>query len=120
MITQDGTLIVGIEVDGVVHLDFLLRPRFVSDSIDAMEDERSHNNPAFEGLVMTCQEITKLGTLTREQITPDLLMGMLDIDMQQIMEARKKLLARLMTFRAENKADSAAAGSADEGRVLPG
>lgn len=120
MITQDGKLKVGVEIDGVVHVDFTLRPRLVRDSVEAQEDERAQTNAAFDGLVLTCKEIIKLGTLTKEQITPDLLMDMLDIDMQEILGAAEKLRARLATFRAESQTPAPAAGGPDEGRVLPG
>jgi hypothetical protein len=118
MITQDGKLKVGVEVDGKVHIDFTLRPRLVRDSIEAQEVERAQTNPAYDGLVLTCKEIIKLGDLTKEQITPDLLMEMHDIDMQEILGAAEKLRARLATFREESQVAAPAADSADEGRVL--
>lgn len=103
MITQQGTLPVGIEVGGVLHRDFELRPQKVRDSLDALEDERASSNESYLGLLMTAKQITRLGTLKPEQITVDLLLDAFDIDIQVLMEGASTLRERLKTFRAKNE-----------------
>jgi hypothetical protein len=117
MITVKGTLIVGVTVDGTEHVDFELRPRLVSDSVEAAEDERAQGNPSYEGLVVTAKQLVKLGTLKPDQITPELLMGMHDIDMQEILVKSKELEARLRRFRSEREKSAQAAGGSVEGGV---
>lgn len=117
MIKETGRLNVGIEADGKTHLDFELRPRLVRDSVAVVGDERARENPAYEGLAMTCMQIVKLGDLPKERITPDLLMDLHDVDMSVILEAAERLRARLATFRAGSEKPAAATVSADENRV---
>lgn len=99
MITQKVTLPVGIEIDGVLHRDVVLRPQKVRDSIEALKDERAQADESWLGLVLQCRQMSKLGTLKPEQITPELLMDLFDVDMQVLMEGAAQLRERLRTFR---------------------
>lgn len=115
MITETGKLKVGACVDGKTHFDFELRGRLVRDSVDALEDDRARTNPAYEGLVMTAKQIIKLGDLSAEKITPDLLMSLNDIDMQEIMGAATRLQVRLANFRDGVEESAQAATGVNEG-----
>jgi hypothetical protein len=99
MITQKVTLPVGIEIDGVLHRDVVLRPQKVRDSVEAMEDERAAKNESYLGLMMQAKQIVSFGTLKTEQINADLLMELFDLDMAEMMGAARKLQERLKTFR---------------------
>lgn len=103
MITEKIILPVGVEVDGVVHREVVLRPQKVRDSIDAMEDERAANNESWMGLQLQARQIVSFGSLKPEQITPELLLDLYDVDMQALMGGAAKLRERLKTFRGEDK-----------------
>lgn len=99
MITDKVTLPVGVEIDGLVHRDVVIRPGKVRDSIEAMEDERAVKNESYLGLVMQAKQIVSFGSLAPEKIGPELLMDMYEDDMQALMEGAAKLRERLKTFR---------------------
>jgi hypothetical protein len=110
---QKGILPVGIEVDGVLHREFELRPQKVRDSIEALQDERAASDESWLGLVMQCRQLVKLGTLSADQITPELLLDLYEVDMQTLMEGAAKLRERLRTFRADSgQAAPSATGAA--------
>lgn len=96
---ESGTLLVGVEVDGVLHSDFVLRPRLVRDSIRVMADEQAQQNDAYRGVALIACQIEKLGTLNTAQISTELLLGMYDADLAVIMEANGRLEGRLQSFR---------------------
>lgn len=98
---EKGTLLVGVEIDGKTHRDFVLRPRLVRDSVEVLEDEKAQNNDAYRGVALISRQIEKLGELTSEQITTDLLLSMYDADLAVIMEANSRLEVRLSNFRAK-------------------
>lgn len=102
MITEKIILPVGVEVDGAVHREVVLRPQKVRDSIEALQDERAQSDESWLGLVLQCRQIVQFGTLKPEQITPDLLIDLFEVDMQVLMEGAAKLRERLRTFRAES------------------
>jgi len=102
MITEKGTLIVGVEYEGKVHKDFELRPQLVKDSIDAIEDDRARKNDSYLGLCVIAKQITKLGDIPKDKITAELLMNMYEIDLSAISEASRRLQKRLQSFRGES------------------
>ena len=113
MITGKVMLPVGVELDGVVHRDVVLRPQKVRDSIEAMEDERAVKNESYLGLLMQAKQIVSFGHLQQERINADLLMDLYEVDMQALMEGAAKLRERLKTFRdAGDEPAQAAAGAA--------
>jgi phage FluMu protein gp41 len=100
MIKESGTLVIGVEHGGKVHKDFEMRPQLVKDSIDAMEDERAQTNQSYLGLVILSKQVTRLGDIPKEEITPEVFMEMHDIDLAEIHAASGRLAARLESFRA--------------------
>jgi hypothetical protein len=66
-LTQTGQLPVGIEVDGVRHRDFTLKPARVIDSIAAIDEVGSHN-PVALGVAILARQLTQLGTLALKDI----------------------------------------------------
>lgn len=111
MITQVGVLPVGIEVDGVVHSEFELRPQLVRDSVDALEDARTATNDSYFGLVMLSKQFVRLGSLKPEQITVELLLDVYDMDMKVLMEGAAALRERLKTFRGAGEESAKTAAS---------
>ena len=61
-LTQTGVLPIGIEVDGVLHRDYTLKPARVIDSIDAVEEVGSHNPIAVVAAVLA-RQLTQLGSI---------------------------------------------------------
>lgn len=94
-ITQDGTLPIGIEVDGVLHRDFTLRPAVVADNIEAITEVGTSNSVALNAAVFA-RQLVKLGTLTPKQIDYELVASMHVADFDELdrraLELQKKLL----------------------------
>lgn len=101
MLTEKGTLAVGIEHGGKTHKEFVLGPQLVRDSIEAMEDERSVKNDSYYGICLLAKQVKSLGEIPGEKITPELLMDMTEIDFKILMKGREALDKRLHTFRDE-------------------
>lgn len=99
MITEKGTLAVGIEHGGKTHKEFELRPQMVRDSIDAMEDERAVKNNSYYGICLLAKQVKILGEIPGENITPELFLDMTEVDFKILMEGKEALDKRLSTFR---------------------
>lgn len=99
MMTEKGVLVVGVEYEGALHRDFEIRPQLVRDAVDAVEDdERAKRNGSYRGVCVLARQITRLGGISKEKITPLLLMEMHAADMAAISEASRRLEARLTRF----------------------
>lgn len=103
MITEKGTLPIGIEFEGRVHRDFELRPQKVKDSVDVMEDPRAQKNDGYFGVAVLARLIEKLGDIPKEKITPSLLLEMWDEDLKALHEAKGRVSQKLASFRGEEK-----------------
>lgn len=115
MVKEKGKLPIGLLVNGVWHRDFVLRPRLVSDTVKALEDPRT-NDEGFRGVALLAVQIEKLGDIPPDQITSDLLLGMFDSDLGEVMAKAGALEARLIRFRKESEeAQKAAPGAHDGG-----
>lgn len=111
MIKEKGKLPIGLHINGVWHRDFVLRPRLVRDTVQALEDPRT-NEEGFRGVALLATQIEKLGNIPPDEITPDLLLGMFDTDLGEVMAKAGALEARLIRFREEFEAAPKAAPSA--------
>ncbi len=117
---ESGTLPVGVEVDGVLHREFVLRPRLVRDTVEALEDPRCADSEAYRGVALTARQIAQLGTLPAEKIDIALVLDMLDVDLGEIMAAADRLERRLLSFRGPGAgATQAASGPAAGGGTVP-
>jgi phage FluMu protein gp41 len=106
MITEKGTLVVGVEYEGKVHKEFELRPQLVRDSVEALEGEhaeRAKNNDSFFGVCLLTKQTVKIGDIPKEHITPVLIMSLTEIDFQIVSRAREALEKRLRSFRSETE-----------------
>lgn len=98
---ETGKLPVGFEINGEVHRDYVLLPRRVSHSIEALKDPRAVEDDTFRGVSLIAQQLEQLGSLPKEQITADLLVDALDLDMTCLLEAHRRLEVRLIKFRGQ-------------------
>jgi len=110
LMNETGALPVGITVDGVVHCDFELRPQTVRDSIEALADPKADNSGYF-GLMLLAKQVVRLGDLSADKITADLLLDAYEVDMQVLMEGAANLRNRLKTFRVSSQVAAAVASS---------
>ena len=104
MITQKGTLAVGIEQEGKVHKEFTIRPQTVGDSVEIMEGQyadRARKNDSFFGVCILARQIVSIGDIQGDHITPELVMSLTEIDYRELEKAREALARRLMSFRSE-------------------
>ena len=102
MLTEKGTLPVGVEYEGTVHREFEIREQLVRDMVDIYDDpkivERASKNDAFMGLCIVSRRLT-IGSIPPEAVTPDLLLGLHQVDMAAIDKAERALEVRRATFR---------------------
>jgi hypothetical protein len=105
MLTEKGTLPVGVEYEGKTHKDFEIREQIVADSINVFDNPaqaaKAEKNALFANLCVTANMLVSLGTIPKEDITPDLLMGMLQEDLNAISLAEVRLAAQRKSFRGK-------------------
>ncbi|MCX5828763.1 MAG: hypothetical protein NTV58_12310 [Deltaproteobacteria bacterium] len=103
MLTEKGTLPIGVEYDGKTHKDFEIREQLVADSIAIYDDPdragRAVRNHAYAGVCLLAGQIVSLGEIPKEALTPELIMGMHDDDFEEIKAADKRLTERRNSFR---------------------
>jgi len=68
-ITESGSLVLGVLVDGVRHRDFVLRAPTVQDNIDATQEIGTSNAVHLSAAIFALQ-LVSLGTLKREPKQP--------------------------------------------------
>jgi hypothetical protein len=98
VITEKGTLPVGIEKDGKFHREFEIRPALVRDTIEVADEEepKKLENASYYGICLTAKQIVRIGDIF--PLSPELVMGMLDEDFGEIAKAKARLAARLKSF----------------------
>jgi hypothetical protein len=119
MITEKGTLPIGIEKDGKWHRDFEIRPRLVKDTMEVAREQdmqRLEGDDIFFSLCLTAKQIIRIGDIS--PLPVDLLLEMYDLDIAEINIAKEKLAARLQSFHDPDAAGAqegalAVSGSAD-------
>jgi hypothetical protein len=99
MITEKGELDVGLDFCGENHTEFELRPPVIKDSMDAIANPKSKDNEIYSNLFVLSKIIIKLGTIPRDQITPELLENITEHDAAILMKAKGDLEQKLSTFR---------------------
>jgi hypothetical protein len=112
MLTVKGTLPNGVEYDGKIHTEFELREQLVRDMVEVADDkenlEAAEKNDSFLGICIMAKRLVSVGSIPPEDITPSLLMGMLQEDFNALTEATGVLIVKRRSFRD-------AAGAAPEG-----
>ncbi len=103
MLTEKGTLLIGVEFEGETHKDFEIREQLVADSIAIYDDperaERASRNLAYAGVCILTGQLVSLGGIPKEALTPELILGMTDDDFEEIKAADKRLTERRGSFR---------------------
>lgn len=119
MLTEKGVLPIGVEFNGKVHRDFIIRPKKVKDSVEALDDPRAGKSDAFFGVCVMSRQVEKLGDIPKKDITADLLAEMYEEDFRALNAASERLAKRLASFRAETeKEQTADPGSAKDADTL--
>lgn len=110
MLTEKGTLPIGVEHNGKIHRDYELREQQVRDLVDIFDDpaltERATKNVRFLELCILANMIIRLGDIPKEEITADLLVGMYQDDMNEIRKAEERLDIKRKSFRDDDKKPS--------------
>jgi len=85
MITVDGNLVIGAEIDGVVHQAFSMRPATIADAIAAIDKsgDRSSSNLTLR-IFKIAEQIISLGTLDKSEITGELLLSLPEDDIEPL------------------------------------
>jgi len=112
MLTVKGTLPNGVEHEGQIHQGFELREQLVSDMVNVANDKENlavaENNESFLGICIMAKRLVSLGSIPAENITPSLLMEMLQEDFNTLTMAAHELIVKRRSFRD-------AAGAAPKG-----
>lgn len=105
MLSETGTLPVGVEVDGITHQDFELREQLVVDGVEVLEDpetgSRASKSDVFYNVAVMAKRLIKLGSIPKESITAGLLLAMHQDDFSAIAQASTRLENRRATFRGQ-------------------
>jgi hypothetical protein len=103
MITEKGILPNGVEYNGERHKDFEIREQIVADSINVFDEPvraaKAEKNTLYANLCVMANTLVSLGTIPKKDITPDLLMGMLQDDFNAINMAEVRLAVQRKSFR---------------------
>jgi hypothetical protein len=119
MITEKGTLPIGVEIDGKTHRDFEVRLRLVGDSIEALKDPIARDDDFYFGVALLARQMVKMGDLPAEEITPNLILGMYEVDVNEIRQAERRLDSRLKSFRSESdRGEEGASGPAENANSI--
>lgn len=103
--TISGKLSIGVEFNGKLHRDFVLRLPTVGDEIDVAEDMSVPDAGYKVGLVATC--LDKLGDIPAELITYELLRNLDSDDYRQLLGKQEELKKK----RSDSKNDTATSGT---------
>lgn len=124
MLTEKGTLPMGVEMEGTLHRDFEIRPQKVRDTVDQFDDPeragRCMKNSQYFAACLFAGRLVSLGTIPREKITPELILDMEPEDYEAIQVASGRLEERMATFRGAAAGDAQGTAGAAEAGVSVG
>ncbi len=101
MMTEKGSLPVGVEHGGKVHRDFELRPEKLRDSMEAMaENPEKAKDRAYLTVAVLAKQTVRLGDIPREKITPEMILDMYADDAVAITDAGRRLREKMRSFRS--------------------
>lgn len=86
-----GKLINGIEIDGVLHQDFVMREATIRDAINAI-DKRLASGQGLDSYLtlqvyQAVEQLESLGTLPKDKITAELLFSLPEDDFAPLLDA---------------------------------
>ncbi len=105
-LTEDGTLLVGVERDGKFHKDFTLRVATMEDVENALEDAGPDASNARVARHKWGYTMTRLGDIPPGEITADLLAGLTAEEFGIIQSTEAILLKKLVASSVETSAAS--------------
>lgn len=107
MFTEKGTLPVGLEYNGIIHKEYEIREQLVRDSVTVYDDPqrgtRADKNDSFMGLCILAGQVLSLGSIPKDEITPELFLDMTQTDVNELSSAAGRLEKRRKSFRSETK-----------------
>lgn len=101
--TEKGSLRYGAEVDGVRHKDFELRLPTMGDVEDALEEAGEGACQARVNRHVWARTLLRLGGLSQDKITPELLAGLADTEYGQLSAAEEALRGKLVAASASSE-----------------
>lgn len=103
MLTEKGTLVVGVEHEGELHKEFEIREQLVMDSVAIFENpdtaERAAKSDSFFSVAVMAARITRLGDIPKEKITAEMVLGMRQLDYNALADADRRLEKKRSTFQ---------------------
>mgnify|MGYP001180890072 CR=1 FL=1 len=103
VLTEAGSLIIGVEHGGELHKDFEIREQLVMNHIAVFEDpataERAEKSDAYFGVALMASRIIRLGSIPKEAITAEMLMGMHQRDYNELVAADGRLAEKRSRFQ---------------------
>lgn len=106
-ITVEGTLIGGLERDGIYHKAFTLRVPTLEEVEDAIEQAGPDANAARIARYKWALCLTRLGDIPPAEITAELLAGLPAYDFAPLQAAEEALLKKLVSASAAHSTPSA-------------
>lgn len=105
-LTEDGTLLVGVERDGKFHKEFTLRVATLEDVENAIEEAGPDASNARVARHKWVYTMTRLGDIPPDEITADLLAGLTAEEFGIIKSTEAALLKKLVASSVETSAAS--------------
>lgn len=99
MITEKGSLVIGVTVGDVTHKDFVMRQSTIGDVISAVELAGPDSSNLRVRIYKAALAMESLGTLDREAITGELLLGLPEDDLEPILDAQDAIEKKLLGLR---------------------
>jgi hypothetical protein len=90
MITEKGTLPIGVEFEGITYTSFELRPQTVRDNAEVLSALAGTDNPLVESAHVYARRISIDG-IPKEKITPDTILDMDRDDFEELLAADERL-----------------------------
>lgn len=106
MLEEKGFLPYGIEKEGKLHREYILREQLVRDAIevfDSADAERAGRSDSFYGVCIMARRLAIAG-LGQEEITTELLMNMRQGDFNELAAADRRLEEKRRIFRGAAEA----------------
>lgn len=97
MITETGTLPIGVDIDGQRYRDFVVRPAIVRDSVEAIEEVGPNASQLRLTVAIMARQASFPG-LDQATITTDLIMGMHDADFAVLDAAVQRVEKKVRTL----------------------
>lgn len=88
MVTEAGKLNAGYELDGALHIDFVMRPATIADAFAAIEKAGDAPSGLKLRIFKAAEQMISLGSLDKQLITGDLLLSLSEEDIEPIFDAQ--------------------------------